>query len=81
LTSWARCAPRTRYSLVDRNHRELSIRQQCELLGIARSGVDRAALAANEDDDLELMWRIDELFTTWPFLGWRRMTAGQRWIA
>jgi putative transposase len=63
-----------RYALVDRDHPELSIRQQCELLGIARSGVYRAALAAN-DDDLELMWRIDELFTTWPFLGSRRMTV------
>jgi hypothetical protein len=48
---------------------------ECELLGIARLGVYRAALAANDDDDLELMWRIDELFTTWPFLGSRRMTA------
>jgi putative transposase len=64
-----------RYGLVGRDHPELSIRQQCELLGIARSGVYRAALAVNDDDDLELMRRIDELFTTWPFLGSRRMTA------
>jgi putative transposase len=62
-----------RYALVDRDHPELSIRQQCELLGVARSGVYRAA--ANDDDDLSLMCRIDELFTTWPFLGSRRLTA------
>lgn len=33
-----------------------------------------AATPAN-DDDLALMRRIDELFTAWPFLGSRRMTA------
>jgi putative transposase len=64
-----------RHALVGRDHPGLSIRQQCELLGIARSGVYRAALAANDDDDLELMRRIDELFAIWPFLGSRRMTA------
>jgi putative transposase len=63
-----------RYALVDRDHGALSIRRQCELLGITRSGVYRP-LAANDDDDLALMRRIDELFTTWPFLGSRRMTA------
>jgi putative transposase len=63
-----------RYALVARDHAALSIRRQCELLGIARSGVYRP-LAANDDDDLALMRRIDELFTAWPFLGSRRMTA------
>jgi putative transposase len=32
-------------------------------------------LPAANDDDPALMRRIDELFTTWPFLGSRRMTA------
>jgi len=63
-----------RRRLIDRAHDELSIRRQCELLGIARSGVYRAPPAAN-DDDLALMRRLDELFTAWPFLGSRRMTA------
>jgi hypothetical protein len=64
-----------RRALVDRGHGELSIRRQCELLGVARSGVYRPPPAANNDDDLPLMRRIDELFTAWPFLGSRRMTA------
>ena len=50
------------------------MRRQCELLGIARSGLYRSPAAA-DDNDLVLMRRIDELFTTWPFLGSRRMTA------
>jgi putative transposase len=40
----------------------LSIRRQCQLLGIARSRLYRLPLAAN-DNDLALMRRIDELFT------------------
>jgi putative transposase len=52
----------------------LSIRRQCVLLGVARSGVYRAPRPAN-DNDLALMRRIDELYTAWPFLGSRRMTV------
>jgi putative transposase len=44
------------------------------MLGLARSGVYRLPRPAN-DDDLVLMRRIDALFTRWPFLGSRRMTA------
>src|SRR4051812_23953242 len=44
------------------------------MLGLARSGVYRLPRPAN-DDDLVLIRRIDELFTRWPFLGSRRMTA------
>src|SRR5258706_6792359 len=70
-----------RRALVDRRHDRLSIRRQCDLLGVARSGVYRPPRPANETD-LALMRRIDELFTAWPFLGSRRMaqmlgTAGQ----
>ena len=63
-----------RRALVDRAHREPSIRKQCKLLGLARSGVYRKLSPAN-DNDLTLMRRIDELFTAWPFLGSRRVAA------
>jgi len=63
-----------RRALLDRDHGRLSIRRQCTLLGIARSGVYRPPRSAN-DNDLALMRRIDELFTAWPFLGSRRMAA------
>jgi len=63
-----------RRALVDRDHREPSIRKQCKLLGLARSGVYRKPPPAN-DNDLALIRRIDELFTAWPFLGSRRMAA------
>ena len=61
-----------RKARLDRAHGMLSIRRQCRLLGLARSGVYRPPAPAN-DDDLGLMRRIDELYMTWPFLGSRRM--------
>jgi putative transposase len=68
-----------RRRLIERQHGALSIRRQCELLGVARSGVYRPPPAANDSPraggDLALMRRIDELFTAWPFLGSRRLTA------
>jgi putative transposase len=61
-----------RKALLDRGHGDLSIRRQCELLSLARSGVYRSPRPDSEDD-LALMRRIDELFTAFPFLGSRRM--------
>jgi len=63
-----------RRALLDRDHGKLSIRRQCTLLSVARSGVYRPPRPA-DDEDLSLMRRIDELFTAWPFLGSRRMTV------
>ena len=63
-----------RRALLDRHHPVLSIRGQCRLLGLARSGVYRPR-PSNDDADLALMRRIDALFMAWPFLGSRRMTA------
>jgi len=63
-----------RRALVDRDHREPSMRRQCQLVGVARAGVYRKPLPVN-GDDLAVMRRIDELFTAWPFLGSRRMAV------
>jgi len=61
-----------RRALVDRGHGALSVRRQCELVGVARSGVYLPPRPTKESD-LALMRRIDELFMEWPFLGSRRM--------
>jgi putative transposase len=66
-----------RKMLLDRKHPILSIRRQCGLLGLARSGVYRPGRIAN-DDELAIMRRLDELFLAWPFFGSRRMTATLR---
>jgi putative transposase len=64
-----------RTAMLERDHPILSVRRQCTLLSLARSGVYRASAANDDGADLVLMRRLDELFTAWPFLGSRRMTA------
>jgi len=61
-----------RRTRLDRDHKRLSMRRQCELLGVARSGVYRASVAPANDNP-SLMRRIDELYTERPFFGSRRI--------
>ena len=51
---------------------DLSVRRQCALLNLARSGVYRPKPVIGADD-LALMRRIDELHLELPFFGSRRM--------
>ena len=62
-----------RRAKVERSGAELSVRRQCALLNVARSGVYRPRPEASADD-LALMRRIDELYLEKPFYGSRRMT-------
>ena len=62
-----------RGALVERPAADLSVRRQCELLNVARSGVYRPK-AEPSAEDLALMRRIDELHLELPFYGSRRMT-------
>jgi putative transposase len=55
-----------------KNHPSLSIRRQCTLLSLARSGVYRERQGPDAEE-LALMRRIDELFLDLPFLGSRRI--------
>jgi putative transposase len=51
----------------------LSVRRQCELLGLSRSGLYYEP-AGESPEDLRLMRLIDEQYTACPFYGSRRMT-------
>ncbi len=62
-----------RRSWVEVNHPELSVRRQCELLGLARSTFYYEPTGATPED-LRLMRLIDELYTDYPFFGSRRIT-------
>ena len=68
----------SRRAKLDRGHADLSIRRQCAMLGLARSGVyrkPRPAISGSSPgtNDLETMRRIDALFTERPFFGARRI--------
>ena len=64
----ARCA------LIEREHPQLSIRRQCELVGLNRSTYYHTP-AGESDLNLHLMRLIDKQYTKTPFYGWPRMTA------
>ena len=66
-----------RKAKLDKGHATLSVRSQCRVLHLARSGVYRAAKAANSNtaDELEVMRKIDEIYTRWPFFGSRRIVV------
>ena len=62
--------------LVQPGHKQLSLRRQCELLGLSRSSLYYSAKPAAEED-LALMRLLDQQYLRTPFYGVRRMT---RWL-
>jgi putative transposase len=60
--------------LVEPDHPELSVRRQCELLGLSRASLYYLP-APESPRNLALMRRIDEQYTARPFFGSRQMTA------
>lgn len=58
--------------MIDPEHQELSIRTQCELIGLSRSSYYRK-YTSDTEENLELMRLIDEEYTRHPFYGTRKM--------
>ena len=58
--------------LLDWDHARISLRRQCELLGVSRSGSYYEPVPES-DENLALMRLIDEEFLRHPFYGRRRM--------
>ena len=61
-------------SLIDEGDAELSIRRQCELLGLSRSSFHHEPAGVSAEDP-RLMGMIDRQYTARPFYGGRRMVA------
>src|SRR5271165_5894119 len=61
-------------SLIEPGHAELSIRRQCELLGLSRSSLYYEP-AEETAENVRLMGLLDKQYTDCPFYGSRRMTA------
>jgi putative transposase len=60
--------------LIDSDHPQLSVRRQCELLGLNRSTLYYEP-ASETAENLALMKLIDKQYTDCPFYGSRKMTA------
>lgn len=65
--------------LIEPGHEQLSIRRQCELLGLNRASYYYQA-ATESELNLTLMRLIDEQYTKTPFYGWRKMTVYLRQV-
>ena len=63
--------------LIEPEHQHLSIRQQCDLLGLNRASYYYQA-ASESPLNLKLMRLMDEQYMKTPFYGWPRMTAHLR---
>ena len=64
-------APREKVLLLKKDHEELSLARQCELMGIARSTAYYEAHKEPEDENL--LRALDEIYTAYPFYGKRKM--------
>jgi len=59
--------------MVDPDHPQLSVRRQCDLLTLNRSGLYAARTRKPSEEDVDLMNRIDEIYTQYPCYGARRI--------
>jgi putative transposase len=59
------------------HHQQISVRRQCQLLGVNRAGLYYQPVDEPQDN-LHLMRLLDEQYTRWPFYGVLRMTAWLR---
>jgi putative transposase len=66
-----------RLKMIVRPHRQFSIIEQCALLKVPRSTLYYKPKPVS-DEELNLMRRIDEIYTKWPFYGSRRMVEELR---
>jgi len=63
--------------MIEAGHPTLSVRQQCELLGLSRAGLYYRPVGESAEN-LRVMRLIDETYTQRPFYGVRKMTAHLR---
>lgn len=60
--------------MVDKQHKELTVTKQCELLELNRSTLYYKPRDIDRSDEYQIKWIIDEIYTRDSSLGYRRMT-------
>jgi len=63
-----------RVAMLEKTHKTISLRRQCRLLGVPRSKLYYRPRPISESSEAA-MRRLDELYTQYPFLGYRKMTV------
>lgn len=64
--------------MIEPDHPDLSVRRQCELIGLHRSTYYYKPAGGESELNLHLMRLIDEQYLKTPFYGWPRMTEHLR---
>ena len=69
------CQPLTqRRAMLEQDHERLSLRRQCWLLSVSRAGLSYQPVAVDEQN-LQIMRRLDEWYMEHPDLGHRRLVV------
>ncbi|MCY9511153.1 IS3 family transposase, partial [Paenibacillus larvae] len=64
-----------RKMMVERNHAEINVKRQADLLSVNRTSVYRHRKEHREsEENVQIMHRIDEIYMEHPYFGYRRMT-------
>lgn len=63
-----------RKAMVEKKDSQLSVRRQCELLGLNRNRLAASGPKGLDAEDLEIARRIDEVHLRFPEFGARRMS-------
>ena len=67
-------SPAKKRAMIERDHPELSISQQCKLVRLSRSAFYYMPVGIDADT-LAMMKEIDRVFTKYPFFGSRQIAA------
>lgn len=68
-------SPKDKLKMIDLKHEELSVREQCKLLGVSRSGLYyQPSPRTFSEAQIQLLHKVDEIYTAYPFFGTRKMS-------
>jgi putative transposase len=72
------CSEQDKRSLIEKENEQISVRRQCQLLGVNRSSLYNYEPVSERAENLQLKRLLDEQYTRTPFYGVKRMTAHLR---
>ena len=59
--------------IIDRNDKNISLNTQCDILGLSKGGLYYSSVPKYSHEDIKILNRMDEIFTKYPFYGYRRI--------
>ena len=63
----------TKRKLIDKEDKEISINEQCKLIGLCKSSLYYERKPEYSKGDLKILNRMDEIFTESPYYGYKRI--------